>query len=101
MATQSFEIESGKNGNSLSHDQMIAMIEQLRKENAQLKSQPKAAAPKLSLRVSEKGAISVYGLGRFPVTLYKNSMIRLLDISEQIQSFIKDNESSLATKLTA
>ena len=101
MATQTVSIDNSNNGNNLSHEQLLAMVEQLRKENAQLKSQPKAAAPKLALRVSEKGGVSVYGLGKFPVTLYKLQMIRLLDFSEQIRSFIKDNENRLATKQAA
>jgi len=69
--------------------------ERLREENAALKS---SLSKGLSLRVSEKGALSVYGLGRFPVTLYKEQWLRLLDMTENIQTFIKQNESELKTK---
>ena len=69
--------------------------ERLREENAALKS---SLSKGLSLRVSEKGALSVYGLGRFPVTLYKEQWLRLLDMNESIQTFIKQNESKLKTK---
>ena len=69
--------------------------ERLREENAALKS---TLSKGLSLRVSEKGALSVYGLGRFPVTLYKEQWLRLLDMTENIQTFIKQNESKLKTK---
>jgi hypothetical protein len=61
----------------------------------------KAAAEqkqKLTLKVSEKGAISVYGLGRFPVTLYKAQMERLIEIVPQIAEFIKVNAASLKNK---
>ena len=52
----------------------------------------------LSLKVSEKGALSIYGMGRFPVTLYKEQWIKLLAISEDIKKFIQENESRLKTK---
>jgi hypothetical protein len=48
--------------------------------------------------VSEKGALSVYGMGRFPVTLYKEQWLKLLEVSEDIRAFIKANESLLKTK---
>jgi len=48
--------------------------------------------------VSEKGGVSVYGLGRFPVTLYKEQWVKLLDIAEEIRGFIRDNDASLKTK---
>jgi len=57
-------------------------------------SKPKA----LTLKVSEKGAISVYGLGRFPITLYRGQMIRLLDHATVIQDFMTANSALLATK---
>ena len=52
----------------------------------------------LSLKVSEKGGLSVYGLGRFPVTLYKEQWTKLLGFAAEIESFIKENESQLKTK---
>jgi hypothetical protein len=52
----------------------------------------------VSLKVSEKGGVSVYGLGRFPVTLYKEQWTKLLDMADDIRAFIRSNESSLKTK---
>jgi hypothetical protein len=70
-------------------------IEKLRAENEALK---RTSSKGLSLRVSEKGALSVYGLGRFPVTLYKEQWLRLLDMAEDIKTFIKQNEVQLKSK---
>jgi hypothetical protein len=70
-------------------------LEKLRAENEALK---KSSSKGLSLRVSEKGALSVYGLGRFPVTLYKEQWLRLLDMTEEIRTFIKQNEVQLKSK---
>jgi hypothetical protein len=76
-------------------NEMQAELERLRAENNALK---KTSAKGLSLKVSEKGALSVYGLGRFPVTLYKEQWNKLLDMSEDIRAFIKANDSALKTK---
>ena len=54
--------------------------------------------PGVALKVSEKGGVSVYGLGRFPVTLYKEQWNRLLDAAEEIRVFIKENDAKLKTK---
>jgi hypothetical protein len=70
-------------------------LEKLRAENQALK---KTGGRALSLKVSEKGALSLYGLGRFPVTLYKEQWNKLLDMTDDIRAFIKDNESYLKTK---
>jgi len=70
-------------------------LEMLRAENKALK---RSLSKGLSLRVSEKGALSVYGLGRFPVTLYKEQWLRLLDMTEEIQAYINQNESQLKVK---
>jgi hypothetical protein len=70
-------------------------LERLRAENSALK---KTSAKGLSLKVSEKGGLSVYGLGRFPVTLYKEQWAKLLDMSDDIRAFMKANDSSLKTK---
>lgn len=51
-----------------------------------------------SIKVSAKGGISVYGLGRFPVTLYKSQMLKFLDMADQIRAFISENEALLASK---
>ncbi len=50
------------------------------------------------MRVSEKGGLSVYGLGRFPVTLYKEQWVRLLDLAGDIRTFMKDHDAELKTK---
>lgn len=81
----------------MSDDALKAEIERLKAENAQLKNK-KPAAGTLSMRVSEKGALSVYGMGRFPVTLYKEQWLKLLGISEDIKKFISENEDKLKTK---
>jgi hypothetical protein len=79
----------------MAEEDLKAELERLKAENERLKS---ARARGVSLKVSEKGGVSVYGLGRFPVTLYKEQWIKLLDIAEEIRAFIKDHESSLKTK---
>ncbi len=76
-------------------EDMQAELERLRAENQALK---KTSAKGLSLKVSEKGALSVYGLGRFPVTLYKEQWGRLLDMAEEIRNFIKANDTALKAK---
>jgi hypothetical protein len=70
-------------------------IEKLRAENEALK---RSASKGLSLKVSEKGAVSVYGLGRFPVTLYKEQWLRLLDMEKDIRSFIAQNDAQLKSR---
>ena len=70
-------------------------LERLRAENERLK---KSSSKGMSLKVSEKGGVSVYGLGRFPVTLYKEQWKKLLDMSDDIRSFIEANESQLKSK---
>jgi hypothetical protein len=52
----------------------------------------------VSLKVSEKGGVSVYGLGRFPVTLYRDQWTKLLDMADDIRAFIRSNGASLKTK---
>lgn len=81
----------------LTSDQMLAMIAKLQAENAALKSAP---ARKITCKVSDKGGLSVYGLGRFPVTLYRTQWERLLapDTVKQIGEFIKANAGQLAVK---
>ena len=80
---------------AVSDDDLKAELERLRRENETLK---KGAASGLRLKVSEKGALSVYGMGRFPVTLYKEQWLKLLDISDEIRAFIAANEGQLKSK---
>jgi hypothetical protein len=70
-------------------------LERLRRENEALKARTTRGT---SLRVSEKGGVSVYGLGRFPVTLYKEQWDKLLAMAEEIRAFIKEHESELKAK---
>lgn len=78
-------------------EDMKAELERLRSENEALKSK-KSGQGTLSMKVSEKGALSVYGMGRFPVTLYKEQWLKLLGIAEELKKFITDNDSRLKTK---
>jgi hypothetical protein len=80
----------------LSEEELKAELERLRAENEALKQGPKRGA--LSLKISEKGALSVYGLGRFPVTLYKEQWLKLLGIADEIKSFIEENSQGLKAK---
>lgn len=79
----------------MSDDELKAELERLRRENAALK---KGAASGIGMKVSEKGAVSVYGMGRFPVTLYKEQWLKLLDQADDIRAFIAANEGQLKTK---
>ena len=77
-------------------EDLKAELERLRNENAVLK---KGAATGISMKVSEKGALSVYGMGRFPVTLYKEQWLKLLDMADDIRKFISANDAQLKTKV--
>jgi hypothetical protein len=79
----------------MSDDDLKAELERLRNENAALK---KGAATGITMKVSEKGAVSIYGMGRFPVTLYKEQWLKLLAMSDDIRAFIVANEGRLKTK---
>lgn len=79
----------------MSDDELKTELERLRKENEALK---KGASTGITMKVSEKGALSVYGMGRFPVTLYKEQWLKLLDMSNDIRAFIAANEGKLKTK---
>lgn len=70
-------------------------LERLRAENERLK---RAQGRGGSIRVSEKGGVSVYGLGRFPVTLYKEQWVKLLDMADEIRTFLRDHDAELKTK---
>jgi hypothetical protein len=79
----------------MSDEDLKAELERLKAENEQLKGQ---RGRSVSLKVSEKGGVSVYGLGRFPVTLYKEQWTKLLSITDEIRTFIKENETKLKAK---
>ena len=79
----------------MSDEEMKAELDRLRNENAALK---KGTSTGIRLKVSEKGAVSVYGMGRFPVTLYKEQWLKLLDMSDDIRAFIAANEAHLKAK---
>lgn len=76
-------------------EDLKAELERLKAENEQLKNQRGRA---VSLKVSEKGGLSVYGLGRFPVTLYKEQWAKLLGMADEIRAFMIENDSKLKAK---
>jgi len=78
-------------------DDVQSELERLRAENAALKASS-ARRGAVSFKVSEKGGVSVYGLGRFPVTLYKEQWAKLLDLADEIRAFIKAHEAELKSK---
>jgi hypothetical protein len=79
----------------MANEDLQAELERLKSENERLKSQRGRAG---GLKVSEKGGVSVYGLGRFPVTLYKEQWLRLLGMADEIRAFIAEHDSELKTK---
>jgi hypothetical protein len=87
--------EGSEQENAMADEDMKAELERLRAENDRLKQR---SARAVSMKVSEKGGLSIYGLGRFPVTLYKEQWTKLLDMADDIRSFMKENESKLKTK---
>ncbi len=71
--------------------------EELKARLAELEKQPRRTGS-LEFRVSEKGGVSIYGLGRFPVTLYYEQWKRLLDVSDKLGEFLEENKSKLKLK---
>ncbi len=79
----------------MADDTVQVELERLRAENEVLKNRNTKGT---TLKVSEKGGVSVYGLGRFPVTLYKEQWQKLLDMADDIRTFITEHEAELKTK---
>jgi hypothetical protein len=78
-------------------EQKLARIEA---ENQALRNQVNGmqSTNKLKFKIGEKGGLSIYGLGRFPVTLYKEQWLSLLGFADQIKAFIKTNDKALKSK---
>lgn len=83
--------------NQLSAKELAQYVIGLQAENDRLREE-KANAGTISCKVSEKGAVSVYGMGRFPITLYREQWERLIANIEKIKGFIKAHASELSTK---
>jgi len=81
----------------MANEDLQAELDRLRAENEALKQSNKRSGA-ISMKVSEKGAVSVYGLGRFPVTLYQEQWLKLLGLNEEIKVFIEENKSRLKAK---
>ena len=79
----------------MADEDLQAQIDRLKAENEALKQKRSSA---ISMKVSEKGAVSVYGLGRFPVTLYQEQWNKLLATADEIKAFIEENHSKLKVK---
>ncbi len=75
-----------------------ALEKRIAELEAKLEAKGEKEAPPLSCKVSSKGAVSVYGLQRFPVTLYRSQWLRLLDFADEIRTFIEANGESLTDK---
>jgi hypothetical protein len=79
----------------MADEDLRSELERLKAENERLRS---SRGRSTSLKVSEKGGVSVYGLGRFPVTLYKEQWARLLAMADEIRAFIKEHDAELKAK---
>src|SRR5437762_12119492 len=82
-------------GTEMAEEDLKVELERLKAENERLKSQ---RGRSISLKVSEKGGVSVYGLGRFPVTLYKEQWTKLLAMTDEIRAFLKEHDAELKAK---
>ena len=76
-------------------EDLHAELERLRAENEALKSQP---SREMRLKVSEKGAVSLYGIRRFPITFYADEWERIFEMVEDVREFIRKNEGALKRK---
>jgi hypothetical protein len=79
----------------MSEEDLKAELARLQAENKSLKE---SSARGISLKVSQKGAVSLYGMGRFPVTLYKEQWLKILEMSDVIRNFVKENDAQLKAK---
>jgi hypothetical protein len=79
----------------MAEEDLKAELERLRQQNERLR---RARSRGITLKVGEKGGVSVYRLGRFPVTLYKEQWTKLLDMADDIRAFIKENDAQLKAK---
>jgi hypothetical protein len=79
----------------MSEESLRAELERVKAENEALRARTSRG---VSLRVSEKGGVSVYGLGRFPVTLYKEQWAKLLDMADEIRAFLTEHDAELKAK---
>ena len=82
----------------MTEETMEQRLARLEAENKALKDQVERKPGQLRLKVGEKGGLSLYGLGRFPVTLYKEQWMRLLDHADEIRTFLRDNDQLLKAK---
>ncbi len=73
-------------------EDLLARIAELEKQAGARKDR------RLEFKVSEKGGVSVYGLGRFPVTLYQEQWRKLLDVADELRAFIEENKERLKVK---
>ena len=80
----------------MADEDLQSELARLKAENERLKGERGRG---VSLKGSEKGGVSVYGLGRFPVTLYKEQWTKLLDMADDLRAFIRDNEQQLKSKV--
>ena len=76
-----------------SYEELKARLAELEKQGGGRRS------GQLDFRVGEKGGVSVYGLGRFPVTLYYEQWVRLLDASKELRGFLEENKAAGKLKL--
>jgi hypothetical protein len=82
-------------GNGVDIQTLMAQLQALQAENERLKA---AKARAVTMKVSEKGAVSIYGMGRFPMTAYASQWQKVLDMADDIRAFIETNKASLAWK---
>jgi hypothetical protein len=75
------------------YDELKARLSELEKQTAGRRT------GELQFKVGEKGGVSVYGLGRFPVTLYYEQWVRLLDASTELRAFLEENKGNGRLKL--